>query len=111
MPQITGASRMLSQIARESETCQLIELSQFTYLTDAVLMPMIGCMALVGAKLGIGDTARVAQRFFFGTLLVITVVTLRTVITCDEAWLVHTSSLATLIIGSLVIPSQTAATV
>jgi hypothetical protein len=41
-----------------------------------------------------------------GVLVVMTLVTLRTVIQCHDAWLVHTMALGTLIIASLMIPGQ-----
>ena len=39
-------------------------------------------------------------------LAVMTIITLRTVINSDEVWLVHTATLAIMIVGSLVIPNQ-----
>ena len=83
----------------------MFDLSQITEIMDAIIMPLIGGIALLLAKFTQGDAARRAERQFFGVLVVITIVTLRTVITCDEVWLVHTTTLGTLIVGSLVIPS------
>ena len=83
----------------------MYDLSQITGIVDAIILPMIGAAALLLAKFSQGDAARRAERRFFGILVVITIVTLRTVITCDDVWLVHTATLGTLIVGSLVIPS------
>ena len=82
----------------------MFELSQITSFIDAIMMPIIGGLALLIAKLSHGDRARWAEKQFFAVLLVITVVTLRTVITCHEVWLVHTTTLGTLIICSMLIP-------
>ena len=82
------------------------DLSQITEFTDAIILPLIAGIALILAKFTQGDAARWAERHFFGVLVVFTLVTLRTVINCDEVWLVHTTTLGTLIIAALVIPSQ-----
>ncbi|MFK8111034.1 MAG: hypothetical protein AB8B91_02465 [Rubripirellula sp.] len=72
---------------------------------DAIILPLIGGLALLVAKLSQGESKRWAERQFFVVLVAITLVTLRTVIHCDEVWLVHTTTLASMIVGSLVIPS------
>lgn len=82
------------------------DLSQITNLFDAIILPLVGAVALLLAKFSEGDAARWAERQFFAVLLVITIVTLRTVIRCDEVWLVQTATLGTLIICSMMIPSQ-----
>lgn len=87
------------------------DLPQATQIIDAILLPLFGGLSLLLAKLTVGDAARLAERLFFAILVVITGVTVRTVIHCDEIWLVHTTTLATMIIGALVIPSQEAVAV
>ncbi len=82
------------------------DLSHITQILDAVMLPLIGGTSLLLAKFSIGEAARLAERHFFATLVVITCVTLRTVIACDEVWLVHTTTLATMIIGAFVVPGQ-----
>jgi hypothetical protein len=89
----------------------VFDLSQVTSLLDAIIFPLVGGLALLFAKLSHGDAARWGERQFFAILLVITIVTLRTVITCHEFWLVHTTSLGALIICSLLIPGQQDSTV
>ncbi len=84
----------------------MLDLSQITNLFDAVILPLVGCIALLFAKFTEGEAARWAEKQFFAVLLVITLVTLRTVITCNEVWLVQTTTLGTLIICSMMIPSQ-----
>lgn len=83
----------------------MFDLSQITSFIDAIMMPIIGGLALLIAKVSHGDRARWAEKQFFAVLLVITIVTLRTVITCHEIWLVHTTTLGALIVCSLLIPS------
>ncbi len=84
----------------------MADLPQITNFMDAIMVPLIGCVALMVAKFTVGDAARWAERQFLAVLLVITLVTLRTVITCDEVWLVHTTTLGCMIVGALVIPGQ-----
>ena len=72
---------------------------------DAILMPLVGCCALFVSKLSYGEMARWAERQFLATLVVITLVTLRTVVHSDDAWLVHTITLASMIMGALTIPN------
>ncbi|WP_145177786.1 hypothetical protein [Rubripirellula lacrimiformis] len=71
---------------------------------DAILLPLMGSVALVFAKMTQGEAARWAEKQFFAALVVITIVTVRTVIMCDETWLLHTATLATMIVGALVVP-------
>ena len=75
---------------------------------DAVFLPLIGGFALVLAKFREGEAARLHERQFMAILVVISLVTLRTVIYCEEVWFVHTTSLGALIIAALMIPSQDA---
>lgn len=89
----------------------MLDLSQLTSLLDAIIFPLIGGLALLLAKLSRGESARWAEKQFFAILLVITIVTLRSVITCHHFWLVHTTALGTLIICSLMIPGQPEPTV
>lgn len=84
----------------------MFDLSQLTSLLDAIIFPLIGSIALLFAKLSRGEAARRAEKQFLAVLVVITVVTLRTVITCHEIWIVHTMTLGGLIVGSLLIPGQ-----
>ena len=82
----------------KTEFLLVLDLSQITCL--------VGSIALMYAKLSRGVPARRAEKQFFAILVVLTVVTLRTVITCDEIWIVHTMSLGGLIVCSLLIPGQ-----
>ena len=84
----------------------MLDLAQITSLVDAVIFPLIGSIALMYAKLSRGAVARRAEKQFFGILVVLTMVTLRTVITCHEIWIVHTLTLGALIVCSLLIPGQ-----
>ncbi len=89
----------------------MLDLPQIAQILDAITLPLIGGISLLLAKFCMGDAARLAERHFFAILVVITGVTLRTVIYCDEIWLLHTTTLGTLIVGALVIPSQESVTV
>ncbi len=86
----------------------LPDLSQLTGIMDAIVLPLMGCIALMCAKLTEGDAARWAERQFFAALVVITLVTARTVVMCDDAWLLHTATLGVMTVGALVIPGQDA---
>ena len=96
----------ISLFRSKTEFLLVFDLSQITSLLDAIIFPLIGSVALMYAKLSRGAAARRAEKQFFAILLVLTVVTLRTVITCHEIWLVHTLSLGGLIVGSLLVPGQ-----
>ncbi len=82
------------------------EISYLINLLDAVVMPLVALATLALAKFSQGEAARRAERQFLAMLLVMTVITLRTVITCDDAWLIHTATLGTMIVSALVVPSQ-----
>jgi len=84
----------------------MFDLAQSIQLLDAIILPLIGWLALFHAKFRCGPAARRAERHFLAVLVVLTLITLRTVVTCHEAWLVHTLALGTLIIASLMIPGQ-----
>ena len=80
-------------------------LTQVVFAIDSIIMPLIACVALLMSKVIRGELARWAERQFLATLVVITLVTLRTVIHCDDAWLVHTMTLASMVVGALLIPN------
>ncbi|TWT93200.1 hypothetical protein [Stieleria varia] len=82
------------------------DLSQITHFADTVALPLIGVWSLVALKLSVGDAEQRAQRRFFLTLIVMTIVTLRTVIACDHSWLIHTTMTGSMIVASLVLPSR-----
>ena len=83
----------------------MFEITQMVLMMDLIMMPMIGCGALIMSKVIRGEMARWAERQFLATLVVITLVTLRTVIHCDDVWLVHTTTLAVMIVGALLMPN------
>jgi membrane protein CcdC involved in cytochrome C biogenesis len=109
MTQTSGRGRKdptrLFSTNQKMEFLPLMDLSQLTEIMDAIILPLIGGIALLIAKFSQGESRRWAERQFFIVLVAITLVTLRTVIKCDEFWLVHTTTLGTMIVGSLVIPS------
>ncbi len=84
----------------------MTDLHYFASVFNALIFPLIAGVVLAIAKLSRGESARRAERQFMATLLVMTIITLRTVITCDEAWLVHMATLSIMIVGALVVPSQ-----
>ena len=75
-------------------------------MMDAVLIPAACGVALLMAKLTHGEMARKAEKNFFAFLVVMTMITIRTVVLCDEVWLIHTTTLAIMIVGALAIPGQ-----
>ena len=84
----------------------MLDLSQFVVILDAIILPIIGVASLLLSKVTEGDYARHWERQFLLCLVVLTIVTLRTVIHCDETWLVRTMTLGGLIIGALMVPNQ-----
>ncbi len=89
-----------------NERITVLDLAQITELIDAIILPLLGCVALFFAKFRDGEAARWAERQFMGVLVVMTLVTLRTVIECHDVWLVHTTALGMLIVASLMIPGH-----
>ncbi|MCG8652130.1 MAG: hypothetical protein MI861_19985 [Pirellulales bacterium] len=86
-------------------------MTEITYLAsvvDAIILPILGITALMFAKFSGGEAARLAERQFLATLVVMTLITIRTVVRCDEVWLVHTTTLAIMIVGALIVPNQKA---
>ncbi|NND96302.1 MAG: hypothetical protein HKN47_03105 [Pirellulaceae bacterium] len=84
----------------------MTDLPQLVSMVDVIVLPLLGIWSLVWSKVRQGEAARRAERQFLLTLVVITIVTLRTVINCDDVWLVHTITLAVMIVGALAIPNQ-----
>lgn len=75
-------------------------------LCEAFSLPVIGSIALASSKLTVGVSAQAAQRWFLGVLVAVTLVTCRTVISCDPCWLLHTTTLAMMVVGSMVLPDR-----
>lgn len=75
-------------------------------VVDLIALPMLGLWAVLSTKLSIGDALRRAERRFFVALVIISFVTLRTVMRLDDAWLVHTMTLACMVLGVFTIPSR-----
>jgi hypothetical protein len=87
-------------------TTQMPDLSQIVAVTDAIILPIIGVGALLLSKVSQGDLARHWERQFLFCLIVLTIVTLRTVIHCDDTWLIRTMTLGGMIIAPLMMPGQ-----
>jgi len=75
-------------------------------LIEVFSLPIVGSVALGLSKLTSGDAARVAEHWFLGVLLAVTLITCRTVIVLDHCWLVHTVTLGTMIVGALLLPDR-----
>ena len=84
-------------------------LFELAALVDAVALPILGTWALLATKLSVGDALRKAEQRFIVALLIISVVTLRTVIRLDEVWLIHTMTLAAMVLGVYLVPSRAGA--
>jgi hypothetical protein len=69
-------------------------------------LPIVGSVALALSKLTSGSAVRVAEHWFFGVLLAVTLITCRTVIVLDPCWLVHTATLGLMIVGALLLPDR-----
>ncbi|EMI41029.1 MULTISPECIES: hypothetical protein [Pirellulaceae] len=73
---------------------------------SALGLPMVALLALLLAKLTTGTAARKAERRFLAVLVVMTLVTAHTVMMQNAAWLIHTTTLSLMVVGSLWIPGQ-----
>ncbi|MEM9588983.1 MAG: hypothetical protein AAGA03_17010 [Planctomycetota bacterium] len=74
-----------------------------TVLT-ALVLPLFGGGMLVLSKLASGAAARRAEARFMAALVVMVVVTIRTAVVCDPQWLIHTMTVAVMVLGALMIP-------
>ncbi len=72
---------------------------------ELCLLPLLGVSLLVISKVSQGDGGRLAERFFFGTLLLATFATFRTMLGGDTMWLVHAVTMAIMIVGSVSVPA------
>lgn len=70
------------------------------------LIPCLGAGALISAKLATGDRVDRARRRFMTCLVAITLLTVRTVVVCDECWLIHMMTLAGMVVGAMALPDQ-----
>ena len=82
------------------------DLVQCLALVDALALPPLGLWALLATKLSVGQSLRRAERSFIVALVVISLVTLRTAARLDEVWLIHTVTLALMILGVFMVPSR-----
>jgi hypothetical protein len=73
---------------------------------EVFALPILATMTLGVSKLTVGATARAARRWFVGVLVAVTLITCRTVITCDPCWLTHTTTLSMLFVGGLLVPDR-----
>jgi len=69
-------------------------------------LPLIGSFALALSKMTAGENARIAERWFLGILLAVTLITCRTVIVLGPCWFTHTATLGMMIVGSLFLPNR-----
>jgi hypothetical protein len=84
----------------------MTDLVQCLAIVDVIALPLLGLCALLATKLSIGESLRRAERFFIVALVVISLVTLRTVSRLDEVWLIHSVTLALMILGVFMVPSR-----
>jgi len=73
---------------------------------EVFALPVVGVFALAMSKLADGPTAHIAQRWFLGILLAVTLITCRTVIVLGPCWFAHTATLGFLIVGALLTPDR-----
>ncbi|TWU32806.1 hypothetical protein [Novipirellula artificiosorum] len=85
----------------------MTDLLQLLRIVDAIILPMVAMSVLFLSKVSYGCWAKWAERQFFTVLAVMTLATLRTVIHCDDAWLIHTATLGFMIVAALYVPAQT----
>lgn len=84
----------------------MLELPVFLAVVNALALPMFGLWALLSTKLSVGDALRRAERRFLIALVIISLVTLRTVMRLDDVWLIHTLTLASMVLGVFTVPSR-----
>ncbi len=77
---------------------------------EAFSLPLLASLTLGVSKLTVGATAQAARRWFVGVLVAVTLITCRTVVTCDPSWLMHTVAVSMLFVGALLIPDRESVT-
>lgn len=75
-------------------------------IVEAFSLPLLASLTLGVSKLTVGATAQAARRWFVGVLVAVTLITCRTVVTCDPTWLMHTVAVSMLFVGALAIPDR-----
>jgi hypothetical protein len=73
--------------------------------TNAFSVPLLAAASLLVSKVAQGPSAAAAERIFLATLALVSLVTLRTVIADDAAWLTHTMTLGCMVVGAIVVPA------
>ncbi|MCC9603233.1 hypothetical protein LOC67_22010 [Stieleria sp. JC731] len=79
---------------------------EITNVFIALTLPVVGLWALLSTKLSVGEELVRAERRFITTLIVTSLITLRTVAGLHDAWLIHTVTLAAMILGVFIIPGR-----
>ncbi|MCA9136030.1 MAG: hypothetical protein KDB00_04705 [Planctomycetales bacterium] len=79
---------------------------QLLALVDAFALPILGLWALLSTKLAVGESLRRAEKRFLAALVIITLFTMRTVLFLDDVWLIHTMTLAAMVLGVFLVPSR-----
>jgi hypothetical protein len=67
---------------------------------------MLGLVSLILVHSCDTKTRVFAERQFLATLIFVTFMTLRTVISLDPTWLIHTGTLGLMVIAALAAPAQ-----
>ncbi|OYP35170.1 hypothetical protein [Rhodopirellula sp. MGV] len=73
---------------------------------ESLVMPLIGLWVLLSTKLSIGEELVRAEKRFIATLVVMSLITLRTVAGLHDAWLIHMVTLAAMVLGVFIIPGR-----
>ncbi len=74
-----------------------------------ILVPLMAFCGLIAAQSAhISSVRNIAVSVFYGSLVVVALGTVRSMMNSDGAWLIHTGSLGLLVIGSSVIMISTA---
>lgn len=99
------------RLTQPTHLCDRKDLDMSTWVllfsfVEVMSLPIVGSVALGLSKLTSGPAARVAEHWFLGVLLAVTLITCRTVIMLDACWLVHTSTLGFMIVGALLLPDR-----
>jgi len=84
----------------------VIDFLQLLQIFNAIVPPIVALSILFLSKVSHGELAKWSERQFYTALAVMTVITIRTVIRADDAWLIHTATLGLLVVGSLYVRTE-----
>lgn len=87
----------------------MFDIVAFACNVNAFGVPALGFVGLIAVKLSVAQAVR-RDRMLFATLMLVLAATCRSLLTDDSALLIHSLTLALLILGAILVPQARSAT-